>query len=252
MLALTVSGGLDPAWAARFPGIQKLLTGLTFPSALIYIIVAGGELFTSNVMYTTLGLLSRNLNVGKSILVCTTAFIANYLGCVLVAGFSVNLAGFLTKDPYHAYLVHAVQAKIIDAEFGILVLKAIPANFLVNVAVIMASAAEDVWGKIVAGYIPILSFAVIGMEHCIANDFYAHAAIFTSSQFNYGIWLWKTLIACTIGNIIGGMFVGAAYWYAYLAEAQLGHDHWLLSFRCGRCARKRKTTNDHETEQHHL
>jgi formate/nitrite transporter len=198
-----MAGGLDPAWAARFPSLQRALIGLTFPSALTYIIIAGGELFTSNIMYTTLGLLRRNVNPLKSIAVCTSAFISNFLGCVLVAGFSVHLAGFLTTDPYKTYLLNAVHHKVQEPSFGLLLLKAIPANILVNIGVIMASAAEDIIGKIVGGYLPIMTFAIIGMEHCIANDFYIHAATFIEGGFPYGTWLWKTLIAVTLGNIIG-------------------------------------------------
>lgn len=232
MFSTAVAGGLDPSFAASFPGIQKILVGLTFPTALVYIIVAGGELFTGNVMYSTLGMLSKQASGWRMFWLTLLSFFSNYLGTVLVAGFSVNLGDFFQTPPYSTFLQNLALKKVTSPSFGILVLRAIPANMCVNIAIIMASAAEDITGKVVAAYMPIATFATIGMEHIIANDFFIHAAIFSHVGVPYGTWIWKNLIAVTIGNAIGAMVIGAAYWYVYMSDWNFGKLHWSTHFHC--------------------
>lgn len=45
---LSVIGGFSLTFRAAYPGIIKLMGGLTFPVALIFILFAGGDLFTGN------------------------------------------------------------------------------------------------------------------------------------------------------------------------------------------------------------
>lgn len=244
-VGITAGGGLDPDFVTKFPAVQKLLNGLCFPVALTLILIAGAELFTSNVMYMTVGVLSGATKLLPSLRVLLTSFFMNYLGTVLAAAFSLHFAELLTTEPYLHYIEKLTQAKFITPQFGVLVLRAIPANMLVNLAVLMASAAEDITGKILAMYLPIFTFAVVGYEHIIANEFYAHLSMFNHPHLEYGLWLWKNFLAVLIGNLLGGAIIGVVYWYCYLDHTIPIKAQWIVKCNC--CSPE----IDDEGQEHH-
>lgn len=225
---------MDPDFAAHYPAVQKLLNALTFPAALVFILIAGAELFTSNVMYMTIGVLSGATKVLPSLKVLLTSYFTNYLGAVIAAAFCIHFAELLNTEPYLHYIEKLTVSKFVTPQFGVLILRAIPANMLVNLAVIMASASEDIVGKIVAMYIPIVAFATIGYDHVIANEFYVHLSMFnnTETHLSYGLWLWKSFIAVSIGNIIGGCLMGIVYWYCYLDHSIPKSARWIHKCNC--------------------
>lgn len=58
----------------------------------------------------------------------------------------------------------------------------------------------------------------LGLDHVIANMYFIPVAIFYSHpDIGVGLYIWKSLIPTTLGNVIGGgLFVGGMYWYLYL------------------------------------
>lgn len=58
----------------------------------------------------------------------------------------------------------------VNYTFGACVCRAILCNWLVNLAVWIANASQDVVGKAVGIYLPIMCFVAIGAEHVIANQ----------------------------------------------------------------------------------
>lgn len=54
--------------------------------------------------------------------------------------------------------------------FGVSLCKGILANWLVNLAVWLANASNDVVGKAVGVFLPVSAFVAMGLEHCIANQ----------------------------------------------------------------------------------
>lgn len=230
-MALTAAGGLDPSWSIANPSIAKLLNGFMFPVALVLILIAGAELFTSNIMYMTIGALVGNVKWYRAVAVILCSFFTNYLGTVICAAMSIHWAEFLNTQPYTGYISRVTDAKM-HYSFPVILLKAIPANMLVNLAVLCANAAEDITGKIIAIYLPISLFAVVGFEHIIANEFYFHVAFFNTPHIMYGTYLWKSFIASAIGNVIGGMVIGICYWYCYLDTTMPASARWIINMDC--------------------
>jgi formate/nitrite transporter FocA (FNT family) len=54
--------------------------------------------------------------------------------------------------------------------WGVLFLKAIPANAMVCMAVMLGFASRDSAGKIMALWFPVVMFVLCGYEHCVANS----------------------------------------------------------------------------------
>lgn len=202
------------------------------------IVLAGAELFTSNILIMTIGLLSRKVKLVECLKVILVSYLMNYLGTTIVCAFILLYGEFLQTSPFKEYIHNIGVSKVYDSSFGVLILKSIPANMLVCLAVMMATSADDVAGKILAIFLPISTFAAVGMEHVIANEFFVQAAIFIGAPVNYGAWLWRNFIPVTIGNTIGGLVLGLIYWYVYLAEENLGKNHPLITFKF--CCRQNK------------
>ena len=76
-----------------------------------------------------------------------------------------------------------------------------------------------------------MAFVASGFEHSVANMYFiptglllkAEVAISTPA-LTWSNFFIGNLIPVTLGNIIGGaLFVGFAYWFAYLKEARNGN-----------------------------
>jgi formate/nitrite transporter FocA (FNT family) len=85
----------------------------------------------------------------------------------------------------------------------------------------MALGAEDIGGKVLAIFFPIMAFVAMGFDHVVANMFFLPAAIFAHVK---GVGWGDTIgnwIFAFLGNFVGAaVFVAGAYWYLYLRGAK--------------------------------
>jgi formate/nitrite transporter FocA (FNT family) len=87
----------------------------------------------------------------------------------------------------------------------------------------MAVGADDIAGKVLAIFFPIMAFVAMGFDHVVANMFFLPAAIFAGVD---GISWWSAVhnwIFAFLGNLVGAaVFVAGAYWYLYGRDAEIG------------------------------
>eukprot|EP01100_Stratorugosa_tubuloviscum_P015131 TRINITY_DN84_c1_g1_i1.p1 TRINITY_DN84_c1_g1~~TRINITY_DN84_c1_g1_i1.p1 ORF type:complete len:351 (+),score=165.49 TRINITY_DN84_c1_g1_i1:95-1147(+) len=221
--AISIGGGC-PGLLESNPGIVRLLFASCFTSGLFFIIITGGELFTGNTMYLTVAVLHRThqvkwYNFIKSWII---SYFANAAGTLFVSGILVYLTNLFDDEPWRSYVVAIGIRKVYALNWGQYFARAIGANWLVNIAIVMSIASEDIVSKIVGAFWPVLAFASIGFEHCIANMYFVPLAIwYDDGEINFATFLWKNLLPVTLGNIVGGaFFVGFAYWFVYLTESK--------------------------------
>ena len=89
-------------------------------------------------------------------------------------------------------------------------------NWLVCMAVYLASMAKDVAGKMIPIWFCISAFIAIGLEHSVANMFIIPLGIFNGAAVSWKDFLLKNLLPVTLGNVVGGAgCVAAAFSYAY-------------------------------------
>jgi len=101
-------------------------------------------------------------------------------------------------------------------------LRAVGCNWLVCLAVWMALGADDIGGKVLAIFFPIMAFVAMGFDHVVANMFFLPAAIFAHVD---GITWWDAIhnwIFAFLGNLVGAaVFVAGSYYYLYGRDADL-------------------------------
>jgi formate/nitrite transporter len=214
LLGIVVGKG-SPELNAANPGLGKFLFGAVFPVGLMLVIIAGSELFTGNTGIIPVACLSRKAKWSGLLKNWGTVYLGNLIGSVFVALVLAYWSGVVNGGTYGAEAVKIAEAKVALPWFQAL-LRGIGCNWLVCLAVWMALSADDIAGKVLAIWFPVMAFVAIGFEHSIANMFFIPLGMLNGADINIGQFLWNNLIPVTIGNIIGGScLVGGLYWWIY-------------------------------------
>ncbi|SDA53966.1 formate/nitrite transporter family protein [Methanobrevibacter millerae] len=218
LLAEIASAGMLAAGAPV--GLEKFVFGAVFPVGLIIVVIAGSELFTGNVMFMTLGVLDGTASVGGLAKNWVLSWIFNFVGALFVAFVLAYMGGLFPADSAFATKATSVAAAKVALPFDKALIRGIGCNWLVCLAVWLANASDDIIGKIVGIWFPIMAFVCIGFEHSVANMFFIPLGMFLGAEgVNWGSMIINNLIPVTLGNIIGGaVFVACIYWYTFLKD----------------------------------
>ncbi|MGN1117008.1 MAG: formate/nitrite transporter family protein, partial [Acutalibacteraceae bacterium] len=101
-------------------------------------------------------------------------------------------------------------------------LRGVLCNILVCIAVWMSFSSDKTGDKIIAVIFPVTFFALCGFEHSVANMYFIPAGMMLNLKLSisgqgatlFGF-LVKNLLPVTIGNLIGGVLIGAVYRFVY-------------------------------------
>jgi formate transporter len=235
LLAIVASAGMDPElWG----GVQTLVTGGVFTLGLVLVVIAGSELLTGNMALLPLAALSRRVSIGRMSFNFFWVLVGNLLGSLFVAYFLAKETGVVTAEAPLARLGSIAEAKGHTETDWQIFLRAMGCNWLVCLAVWMALAAEDVGGKVLAIFFPIMAFVAMGFDHVVANMFFLPAAIFS----HVGGIGWddtlKNWAFAFLGNLVGAaIFVATSYWYLYVRDAEEPAEAGGVDDRAGRVQR---------------
>ncbi|WP_205699291.1 formate/nitrite transporter family protein [Conexibacter sp. SYSU D00693] len=218
MLAVVTSAGMDPqVWG----GVQTLVTGGVFTLGLVLVVVAGSELLTGNMALVPLAALGRRVRLSQLVHNLSFVLIGNLLGSLFVAYFLAKETGVITAQAPLERLGEIATAKGLTESDWQIFLRAVGCNWLVCLAVWMALSAEDVAGKVLAIFFPIMAFVAMGFDHVVANMFFLPAAIFADVpgvDWGHALENWAFAF---LGNFVGaGVFVATSYWYLYVKPEQ--------------------------------
>lgn len=218
LLAIMVGGGV-PGIQAADPGLQKFIFGAVFPVGLMLVVVAGAELFTGNTAVSIPGVLSGRISWFGWLRNLLVSYVGNLLGSLFVAYFLAYQTQLLGTDPWLSFTIRISEIKVAQ-NFWVLFLRGIGCNWLVCLSIWCAVASNEVSGKILAIWFPIMAFVALGFEHSIANMFFIPLGIFYGAPVSWQQFLLVNLVPVTLGNIAGGsFFVGAIYWYVFEHQA---------------------------------
>ena len=197
-------------------GISKYITSFTFSVALVFIYFTNSELLTSNFMYFTVGIYYRKIKYSQALRVLGLCLFGNILGIIFIAGLVASCN--IISPEMQQLLLNAVELKTVGSDAWTIFVKAIFANFFINVAIIIAmQMGEDYSAKIFALLAGVTVFAYMGFEHVIANSALFVLALFLEPQSVDLMHTGKNFIFSLLGNYIGGgLFVGL--FYAFLND----------------------------------
>lgn len=233
----TITGAGGAVWKLALPvGLVKFAAGAVFPVGLMLVVIAGAELFTGNCMFAPVSLLNRESSFKGLAVNWTLVYLANLIGSVFVAFFLAYKCGFFNAMPWAGWAATVANTKC-GLDFTTAFLRGVGCNWLVCLAIWLAISADDIVGKILAIWFPIMAFVTIGFEHSVANMFFIPLGIFVANNpatatslaaanvsttnlvgstgwYNFAV---TNLLPVTLGNIVGAaLFVAAIYWYVYM------------------------------------
>ena len=213
-----------------------MVAGLMFPAGLMFVLIAGADLFTGNILIT-LAALKKRVTWGQAFKNWALVWIGNLLGGALVA-YLVSLSGVFdwSNGLYGGVIVKTSMGKL-GFTWVAAIASGILCNWIVCATVWMTYGAKDVTGKVLTGFFGIFLFVCTGFEHCVANMAYLFAGLFSKANPAYLEAAHKTaadaaainipnifmnnLIPVTIGNILGGaIFVAGIYYFLFVNKKE--------------------------------
>ncbi len=213
--------------AARFAGFgfSRLLAGSVFSIGLMLVVICGAELFTGNSLLAAAAL-HGEISWAKLAENWGLVLVGNFLGSLFFAW--LMFESRLWETGTVADQAVAIAAAKCKLSFGVAFIRAILCNWLVCLAVFMATAARDIPGKMLACYVPIMTFVTSGFEHNVANMYFIPTGLMISREtgrndpaLTWNAFLLDNLLPVTLGNIVGGVvFVACAYWYVHSATVR--------------------------------
>lgn len=205
MLIMTLS-------ASVFSGLEipavKFINGFVFSLALSFVIFAGGELFTGNVLVTSIGRLNKKIETSTLLKILVFSYIGNLLGSILIS-FLFKMTGI--SPEYNEALLKLATTKS-SFDFTALLFKGIMCNILVCLTVLICSRDISDSAKLILIFWCILAFVSLGFEHSVANMTCFALAKMLNPEFGFAL-IFKNLIPVTIGNFIGGSLVAITYYF---------------------------------------
>lgn len=172
---------------ALFSTDSLFIGSFLFCFGLFFILVYRFDLYTGRVGYWLGQRLGYAVEIGIT-------WVGNLLGTYLVA--RLLWLTRLTEVRFRA--TELVEVKLSDTPVSLFVLACF-CGLLMYLAVHTCRNAKDSATRVIAMFLPVLVFAAIGFEHCVADMYF-----FSLS----GLWTWKKfgrLLLITTGNTIGGL-----------------------------------------------
>jgi formate/nitrite transporter len=198
-LAITV-GGACPGIAQTNPGLQKIILGaFGLPFGLIMTLVSGAELFTGNTALVTGAVMEGKTTKSNLIKNWTASYLGNFVGSLILAYLAFK-SGTLGAGPGAVNIATAKCSLPWDVAF----VRGILCNWLVCMAVYMASGCSTMIGKMTAVWFPISAFVALGLDHSVANMFIIPLGMMRGAEISIAAMFTKNLIPVTLGNIVGG------------------------------------------------
>jgi formate transporter len=202
-----------------------LVGALVFPVGFVMIVLLGFELVTGSFAITTLAAVDGRRSWSQVTSNLTWVFFANLTGSVAYGALLyVVLTNMGTDAPsgIAGAIVKAAEAKTLGyashgfAGAATAFTKGILCNWMVCLGVVMALTSQSTFGKIVAMWLPILTFFAQGFEHSVVNMFMIPTGMMLGAKVSAADWWLWNQIPVTLGNFVGGfLFVGLFLYWTY-------------------------------------
>lgn len=206
---------------------QPLVGALLFPVGFVILYLFGFDLLTGVFTLGPLAVLDRRpgATVGAMLRNWGLVFLGNFGGAILVAvlmavyftyGFSTEPSpvgqaiGEIGHGRTVGYADHGAAGMLT------LFIRGVLCNWLVSAGVVLSMVSENVIGKIVAMWLPIMLFFYMGFEHSIVNMFLFPSGLMLGADFTIMDYLLWNEIPTVFGNLVGGLlFVGLPLYFTH-------------------------------------
>ena len=187
--------------------IAKILSASVFPIGLVMVILMKTELFTGNSLLI-IPFLNKDIKLKELLKNWLLVYLGNIAGSLIITLLIVNTP---LKEVISASFIKIANNKI-SLSISSSIILGILCNFLVCLAVFLASNAKTFNEKVIVIFLPIFTFVALSFEHSVANMSYLSFGYLLDNTIKISGVLYN-LLPVTIGNIIGGTLLGSAIYY---------------------------------------
>ncbi len=200
--------------------VQRMVGGICFCLGLVLVLCCGAELFTGNSLMCC-AKASGKINWSSLVKDWALVWVGNFVGALVAVALIYLAKVYAMNGGAVGEAMVSVAVSKVTPDWGTLFFKGIMCNIFVCLAVWIGFASRTVTDKVIGIILPISAFVACGFEHCVANMFFLPTGLLLNSMgigaegaITIGGILFN-LSAATLGNIVGGVLVGMAYWYIY-------------------------------------
>lgn len=208
-------------------GALPVVGAILFPVGFVMLALLGLELATGNFALLPAGCAAGKVSFGKLVRNWGWVYLGNLLGSLLYAVlfyWSVTNFGHVSAGPVGDMLKSAAQKKTVGymafgaSGWATAVVKGVLCNWMVTVGAVLALVSRSTVGKVVAMWLPILTFFAQGFEHSIVNMFVIPVGMMFGAPVSIGNWLLWNQLPVTMGNILAGAFLTGLALYSTYGE----------------------------------
>lgn len=195
-------------------GLPPIVGAAIFPVGFVMLALLGLELATGNFAILFKGLVARRVCASKLIRNWWWVYMGNLVGSVFYGVlFYLAITNFGTGDSgaIGEQLRLVAQKKTLAYMalglngWNAALVKGILCNWMVTLGAVLAFISRSTVGKVVAMWLPIMTFFALGYEHSIVNMFVIPTAMLIGAPISVADWWLWNQIPVTLGNIIGGV-----------------------------------------------
>ena len=212
----------------------RMVSGLLFAFGLGMVVVTGAELFTGNTLIT-ISVLDKKATLAVMLRNWVFVYIGNFVGS-LVLSFICAQFGWLSagSNALAAFSMKLAVGKM-TMPFQNAFFMGVLCNILVTIGVLLSLSGKDGVSRFIGAWAPVMFFVTCGFNHSIADMTYCMLGLFAKNipayveaaesagvaleSLTWGNYFVGNLIPVTLGNLVGGVCVGALFWFAYLKGA---------------------------------
>lgn len=212
----------------------RMVSGLLFAFGLGMVVITGAELFTGNTLIT-ISVLDKKATLAGMLRNWVFVYIGNFVGS-LVLSFICAQFGWLSagSNALAAFSMKLAVGKM-TTPFQNAFFMGVLCNILVTIGVLLSLSGKDGVSRFIGAWAPVMFFVTCGFNHSIADMTYCMLGLFAKNipayveaaesagvaleSLTWGNYFVGNLIPVTLGNLVGGVCVGALFWFAYLKGA---------------------------------
>lgn len=206
-------------------GLPAIVGAVLFPVGFVMLALLGLELATGNFAVLPAGVAAGEVSVRRLLRNWGWVYLGNLIGSIFYAllfYWAVTNFGSSGSGPTGDLLKSAAQKKTLGyvslgtSGWASAFMKGILCNWMVTVGTLLAFVSRSTIGKIVAMWLPILTFFAQGFEHSIVNMFVVPVGMMLGAPVPIRTWLFWNQLPVTLGNIVSGaLFTGLAMYATY-------------------------------------
>ncbi|MHB8501828.1 MAG: formate/nitrite transporter family protein [Candidatus Acidiferrales bacterium] len=196
-------------------GIPPIVGAILFPVGFVILTLLACELATGNFALLPVGVAAGKVSFAKLLRNWGWVYFGNLVGSLFYALlFYLALTNFgaTSSGPVGELLKQAAQKKTLaymvlgSSGWATALVKGILCNWMVTIGAVLALVSRSTIGKVVAMWLPIMTFFAQGFEHSIVNMFVIPAGMMLGAPVSVAEWFFWNQLPVTIGNILSGAF----------------------------------------------